>query len=198
MDFPLFAVRELGGDVDHVIGDAIAASDPSTAEVFTARAPSIRALSLRDCALVEVTSSYGLGFMDGLSRRYDPETDLALAAVRFADDVDAHGRYIVDSLHASDLPEVWFGSERRTGRVTSDGCVTVSAQLNGASRWSHSLLVFLAELPRRRVAADLARKASSASTAARPRTAVSVDRRLALIVGGSGALRDEAWLAGSY
>ncbi len=192
VDFPLFVVRQLDGDLDEVIRGAIEVSDPSTADLFGAMAHAARTLSLRDCGLIEVRSSYGLGFMDDLSGEYRPRSGLASAAVRLADSIDADGRYVVENLHASGLPEVWFGNGRRTGHLAATGCVTVSARLHGADRWSHSLLVFLAEVARGRVAADLAARASAASTAERPRLAVAVDRRLALIIGGSGTCGEDA------
>jgi hypothetical protein len=191
VDFPLFAARELGGNLDELIRDAVGASDNSTGEYFTARSRAAHRVSLKDCALLEVRSSYGLGYMHTWSQ-YHPRTNLALAAVRLADQVDNDGRYLIEDMHTSDLPEVWFTLGARTGQLPTKGCVSLSAKLCGANRWSHGLLVFLAEVARSRIAAELAARASTASTADRPRAATSVDRRVALIIGGSSTYEEDA------
>ncbi len=151
-----------------------------------ARSKAARTETLRDCALVEVQSSYGLGYMDDLSGRYRPKANLAGAAVRLADMIDLDGRYAVDNLHTSDLPAVWFTTERRTGTLPARACVSVSAPLRGSrDPWSHGLLVFLAEMARSRAATELAAGVAAASTEDRPRVATALDRRVVLIIGGS-------------
>lgn len=192
VDFPLYAVRELGGDLGRVVQQAIAMSEPSTGEYFAARASPARRESLRDCALVEVRSSYGLGFMDHISGRYRPSADLAETAVRLADMIDTDARYVVEDLHTSDLPEVWFTLERRTGSLPATGCVSLSATLSGADRWSHGLLVFLAEMASRRAASRLIARAKKASTDDRPRLATSSGRCVGLIIGGSSTHGEKA------
>lgn len=192
VDFPLYAVRELGGDLDRVVQDAIAMSEPSTGEYFAARAKPARRESLKDCALVEVRSSYGLGFMDDMSGRYRPSVDIAETAVRLADMIDTDASYIVEDLHTSDLPEVWVTVERRTDTLPSTGCVSLSATLSGADRWSHGLLVFLAEMASRRAASRLIGRAEKASTDDRPRVAAASGRSVALIIGGSATHGEKA------
>lgn len=192
VDLPLTVVHEIGGDAADVARRAAAASEPGTARVLTSRAESARPLRLVDTSHVAVRSdAYGFGLLDGWSaRRFRPTTDLFGAAVRLCDLIDAAGRYEVESLDTSDLPEVWFSVERRTGNVATTGCLDVTAPMHGAGPWSHGLLIFVAEVDDPATATDLATRASEASTTDRPRIATAVDRRLALIVGGSGTMHE--------
>jgi hypothetical protein len=184
-EFPLHAVSELGGDLDHAIRDAVALSEPSIASYFAARGEAARTGSLRDWPLLEVRSSYGLGYMDHLSSGYGPSIAIAEMAVRLADMIDVDGRYLVKNMQTSDLPEVWFNAKRRTGKLPATGCVSLSATLQGsADRWSHGLLVFLAEMATESVASELT-MAATISTGERPQVATAVDRCIVLVIGGS-------------
>ncbi len=143
-------------------------------------------LTLKDCALIEVVSRYGLGFMETWARPYAPQSDLTGIAVRIADQIDAAGRYEVDDLHLSSLPAVWFSREARpTGEVPVSGCVSISASIPGRSRWEHGLLLFLAEMEAAQMASALVERAEAASTADRPRVAGNDDRLLLVLIGGS-------------
>ena len=93
VDFPLYAVRRLGGDASDTAKSAAGASERGTRAVFNARRGA--RVSLKGCGLLEVTSRYGLGFLEMLEGRYAPVTDLAGAAIRIADAIDADGRYVV-------------------------------------------------------------------------------------------------------
>ena len=192
VDFPLYAVGRLGGDVAEAVAAAAAASESGTRASFTARADRAERLTLRDCALLEVHSRYGLGFMETWASGYAPQSDLAGAAIRMADAIDAAQRYAVHDLHLSSLPEVWFNRPPGpTGVVAVTGCVTISASLKGGSRWGPGLLVFIAELDRPETAANLVSRADAASTNDRPRTAGSTGRLFVIVIGGSSTRGDE-------
>jgi hypothetical protein len=186
VDFPLYAVGRLGGDVTDVVASAVAMSEPGTRAAFAAKAGRAAHLTLDDCALIEVVSRYGLGFMETWAEPYAPRSDLAGIAVRIADHIDAAGRYEVDDLHLSSLPEVWFGGDAKpTGGIPVSGCVSIAASMPGRSRWEHGLLLFLAEVKTGQAASALVGRAEAASTADRPRVAGSEDRLLLVLIGGS-------------
>ena len=193
VDFPLYAVGRLGGDLAGVVASAMAASEPGTRAYFAAKADRAARLNLDDCALIEVVSRYGLGFMETSAEPYAPQSDLTGIAVRMADRIDAARRYAVDDLQLSSLPEVWLGRDARpTGGIPVSGCVSISASLPGGSRWEHGLLVFLAEVESAPAASALATRAEAASTADRPRVAASDGRLLIVLIGGSTTLGQEA------
>ena len=186
VDFPLYAVGRLGGDVTDTVAKAAAISEPGTAASFAARASRAARLTLQDCALLEVTSRYGLGFIDTTAQPYAPQSDLAGMAVRMADWIDAAGRYWVDDLHLSSLPEVWFERPAKPPRdVPANGCVSVSASIVGGSRFGVGLLVFVAEVESSQTASVLVARAKAASTLSRPTTAGSDGRLLVVVIGGS-------------
>jgi hypothetical protein len=185
VDFPLFAVRELGGDLTDVITLAVAASEPGTSSCFSAKAERSRTLTAKDCALFPVRSHYGLGFMNRWNADYQPDTNLAELSILLADAIEAEGQYSIDDLHISQLPEEWFYQERRTGHIPTEGCVGLGAHLNGAPRYSHGLIVFAAQVRDESVVSKLSSLAAAASSTVRPRVAAIHDRRIVLIVGGS-------------
>lgn len=186
VDFPLYAVGRLGGSQTDAAALAAAKSERGTAASFTAAAGRAARMTLSDCALLEVTSHYGLGFLDTWAQPYAPDSDLAGMAIRIADSVDAAGRYSVDGLHLSTLPGVWFGkpSTLPLGILTS-GCVSVSATISGGSRRGAGLLAFVAEVESPEAASSLVAEAEAASTVSRPRAAGSDGPRILLIVGGT-------------
>jgi hypothetical protein len=127
VDFPLYAVGRLGGDLTEALASAAANSESGTSASFTARAGRAERLTLKDCALLEVNSRYGLGFLETWARPYAPESDLAGMAVRMADAIDAARRYAVNDLHLSSLPEVWFDRPAKPpGDIPVNGCVRAS------------------------------------------------------------------------
>jgi len=193
VDFPLYAVGRLGGDLAGVVASAVATSEPGTRAFFAAAAGRAARLTLSDCALIEVVSRYGLGFMETMAEPYAPRSDLTGIAVRMADRIDAARRDAVDDLQLSSLPKVWFGRDARaTGEIPVSGCVSISASLPGGSRLEHGLLVFLAEVESVPAASALARRAEAASTADRPRVAASDGRLLIVLIGGSTTLGQES------
>ena len=192
VDFPLYAVGRLGGNLTEALASAAASSESGTRGSFTAKAGRADRLTLKDCALLEVNSRYGLGFIDTWAQPYAPESDLAGMAVRIADVIDAALRHTVNDLHLSSLPEVWFGrSAKPTGDIAVNGCVSVSASLTDGSRWGPGLLVFLAEVDSAKTASNLVARAGAASTLDRPRTAGSEGRLFLILIGGSSTRGDQ-------
>lgn len=185
VDFPLYAVGRLGGNLSDTVASAAATSEPGTRASFVAKASRAARLTLKDCAFLEVTSRYGLGFMHTRAEPYAPQSDLAGMAIRMADRIDAAGRYAVADLNLSSLPEVWFGrAAKPTGRIPATGCVSFFARITGRSRWGAGLLVFLAEVDSPHQASSLVARAVAASTPDRPRVAASDDRLLLILIGG--------------
>jgi hypothetical protein len=194
VDFPLYAIGRLGGNLVETIAAAAAASEPGTRASFVGKADRAARMTLKDCALMEVRSRYGLGFIDTWAEPYAPQADLAGIAVRMADWIDSAGRHVVEDLHLSGLPEVWFeGHPKPTANVVTTGCVSISAWIAGGSPFGRGLLAFLAEVESIEVASRLAARAQAASVRDRPRTAGSRDRLLLVLVGGS-ATRGQAAL----
>jgi hypothetical protein len=193
VDFPLYAVRGSGGDLQSAIDFALARSEPGTRGAFMARVGSAKRMSLRDCAYIEVQSNYGLGFMETWAEPIPRRPDLPATAIAIADRIDDAGRYVVDTLHLSALPRVWLGLNPREGvDVPGFGGVIVSADLRGSARWSHGLLVFLSDHgddATARAVADLVRGASDAE---RPRTALSDGPLVLTVIGGSSTARQTA------
>lgn len=193
VDFPLYAIGRLGGDPADTAVLAAARSEPGIADSFTAAAGRTAHLSLTSCALLEVSSRYGLGFLDTWARPYAPQSDLAGMAICLADAIDAGARYSVDELHLSSLPGVWFGRPRSPPLdIPVSGCVLVSATTSGGSRWGAGLVAFLAEVESADLASSLAAEAKAASTASRPRAAESEGRLLLVILGGSSTRGQES------
>jgi hypothetical protein len=192
VDFPLYAVERLGGDLTAALASAAASSESGTRGCFTAKAGRAERLTLKDCALLEVRSRHGLGFIDTWAQPYAAESDLTGTAVRMADDIDAARRYTVSDLHLSSLPEVWFGGRAKpTGDIPVNGCVSVSASLKDGSRWGPGLLVFLAEVDSAKTASNLVVRADTASTLDRPRTAGSEGSLFVILIGGSSTRGDQ-------
>lgn len=192
VDFPLYAIGRLGGNLVDTTAAAAASSEPGTRASFVAKADRAARMTLKDCALMQVSSRYGLGFIDTWAEPYAPQTDLAGIAVRMADWIDDAGRYLVDDLHLSQLPEVWFDRHPKPmGEIVTTGCVSISAWIKGGSPFGPGLLAFLAEVDSREMASILAERVEAASVIDRPRTAGSHGRLLLVLIGGS-ATRGQA------
>ncbi len=109
---------------------------------------------------------------------------MAGLAIRLADSIDGAGRYVVESLHVSSLPAVWFdNAERSTREIRCTGCVSVHASTDGGSPWGHSLLVFLAEVDSATTASSLVEQAEAHSTHIQPRVAGSAGRLVLVVIG---------------
>lgn len=194
VDFTLFAVRELGGNLTTTVDGAVERSEPGTAQVFQARREPARTMTLADCALVEVKSTHGIGFMDAWYRTARaPTTRLAEAVVALADLIEADGDYLVGSMQVSTLPDVWFGRRPSGDTIATRGSAGLRADhVLSDAPFSHGLLVFLAELDSPDLAAELVRAANDASHDDRPRSALHEGRTLALFVGGSSTQGEPA------
>lgn len=192
VDFPLFAVRELGGDLDAVIGAAVESSGPGTAQSFAAKRERSQSLSLRDCALVRVSTSHGVGFMEDWTGSASPPVALAELAVRLADSIEDEGSYTGAQLNVSDLPSVWFGGkEDFSERVR--GCVSIDTRHITSKRpFSHGLLVFLAEVADEPTAAELCERVRGQSTKERPRIGLADRRLLVSFIAGSATHRERS------
>lgn len=192
VDFPLYAVGRLRGNLTEALASAAVTSEPGTRASFTAKARRAERLTLKDCALLEVRSRYGLGFIDTWGEPYGPHSDLAGMAVRMADRIDAVGPYMVNDLHLSSLPEVWFSRPpTSTSDIAATGCVSVSASLKDGSLWGPGLLVFLAEVDSAKTASKLVARAEAASTLDRPRVAGSEGPLFLILIGGSATRGDQ-------
>ena len=193
VDFPLFAARSLGRRADDLIDMASGASAPGTADTFRSLRERLGRLSLADCGLIQVSSAWGVGFMEGWTRSYDPATGLAEAAISLADAIDSESSYVTSGLRVSDLPEVWFSTSWATGKLSARGCVTINADhVTSEHPYSHGLMVFVAQFADAREAWALMKRTSEASTKDRPRAASSSAARLALFVGGSTTKGEDA------
>jgi hypothetical protein len=187
VDFPLYAIREVGGDLGAALRFADAHTEPGTRSAFDARALGAQRTTLADCALLPVQSTYGLGFMETWAYPYPLDKHLPERAIACADWIDAGGRYEVEGLHLSELPANWFGAQRRGGPIVlpTNGCVCITGRLRGAPKWTHALLVFLADVGSVPEASSLAARAAEASNFDRPRGAAVSESILILVVGGS-------------
>lgn len=184
--FPLFAVRELGGDLKAVISKAVDASEPGTAGCFKAKRRRARTTSLKACALVRVSTVHGLGFMEDWTGVSPPPTALAELAVELADSIEAEGTYTAAEMNVSDLPSVWFRGPQALGNECVSGCVSIRLRhVATEDRWSHGLLVFLAGIPNEQTIVELHNQLHARSTVERPRVAVAEGRLLATLIGGS-------------
>ena len=185
VDFPLYAVRQLGISTDEVIDMAVLRSSLGTTQAFEASRLRARSATLADCALIQISSKYGLGFMEAWTRDYDTATGVAELSIEIADSIDTEGTYTALTLRVGHLPGVWFSLQRAMGDVPASACVRVDCQLVGAKRWSHGLLIFVADVGSSSLAEDLAVRAQGASDSSRPRVTINSGQRLILLVGGS-------------
>ena len=93
VDFPLYAVRQLGISTDEVIDMAVLRSSLGTTQAFEASRLRARSATLADCALIQISSKYGLGFMEAWTRDYDTATGVAELSIEIADSIDTEGTY---------------------------------------------------------------------------------------------------------
>jgi hypothetical protein len=196
-DFPLYACRQSGEPIDPLVERLVERSTQSTASVFKAALKRIPTVTLADCALLEVNTSYGLGFMErwlGSDDLVDlvQEAELGTRAVRLADRIDADGSYLTTDFAVTGLPGVWFSQERTTHSLPTTACVNVRCAAALTKPYSHALLVFIAQSRTTTEAEQLAARANDAATPTRPRVAVTTGPRLCLIIGGSFTTGEKA------
>ena len=93
VDFPVYALGRLGSGPGR--SGLVRCGGERTGHSTSFAAMAVRAArqTLKDCALIEVVSRHGLGFMETWATPYAPQSDLTGIAVRMADQIDAAGRY---------------------------------------------------------------------------------------------------------
>lgn len=193
---PLYALRELGGDVTAAVDEAIARSEEGIAAAFAARRAIAPTMGLEDCGYVQVrTAAHGLGLVTDPLPRGETVATLAETVVDMADRIDADGDYRAGPIEVVVLPATWFRPRPAAEDLVAADCVRLSATrpvVDDPLTDDH-LLVFLADVQRRRIATELAEAAARASTAERPRAALADGRLLLLVVGHrhSGRVADE-------
>jgi hypothetical protein len=191
-EFQRYAIGRLRGDVEREVRAAAAVSEPGAGSALLARPGPT---TLQACGLMEVTSSYGLGFIQTGGEHFAPVAELTSMAVRIADLIDTTTRYAVSDLQCSSLPSVWFGRDQRTPLyVPTAGCVSIHAPLKGGAWYGPRLLLFLAELESDREVLSLIERATAASDAEAPRVAIGAGRLLLLMIGAAwrvGAVAEE-------
>lgn len=182
---PLYALRELGGDVTAAVDEAIARSETGIAAAFATRRAIAPTMGLEDCGYVQVRTAHGLGLVADPIPRGETVADLAEAVVAMADRLDAHGEYRTGPLEVTALPATWFRPRPAPDDLVAADCVRLSATRPVAEdpMAGDHLLLFLADTQRRRIAARLAEAAATASTPARPRAAWAEGRLLLLVIG---------------
>lgn len=193
VDLPLVAARRCGADPTGVLAEVLPKCHAAIRPHLEAAVARSSTTTLSDCMLVEVpTVRYGVGFVEDWVGADQPPVPLAARSVALADAIDAEGSYRIRDIRITDLPGVWFDGGSPDGDIESHGCTSLSGDHRSADRlYSHGLLVFAAEVGRRR-AKKLVRSAASATTAVRPRRAWAVDDTVVLIIGGSSTAGEEA------
>ena len=182
---PLYALRELGGDVTAAVDEAIARSETGIAAAFAARRAIAPTMSLEDCGYVQVRTAHGLGLVADPIPRGETAADLAETAVAMADHLDANGEYRTGPIEVTMLPATWFRPRPAADDLAAADCVRLSATrpVGEDPLAGDHLLLFLADTQRRRIATQLAEAAARASTAARPRATLTEGRLLLLVIG---------------
>jgi len=190
----LFVGRSLGGDLDMMESRfAEVANDASARRCEVAVDSMNRVDTLSQCQLVEVTTSYGTGFVEILVFRntptiglfgaptslgvneieYRPTTNLAQLAASLADALDASGKVVTGPIGQDQLAATSFSLIIAGSYLPTAGCLSFVADGVGGSG---SFSVFVAELLDDADIDDLADAATTDEQAA-----VFADRRLILL-----------------
>ena len=173
----LFVARSLGMNIE-TLGDRFAevASIEATERSDVALEAMSRVEVLVQCGLIEVTTTYGTGFIELLvfsltaksgwlgTRRlavneieYEPTTNLAQVAASFADALDASGKLLADPIGQDQLAATTFSLNVPGSYIPTVGCLSFNADgVDGDPSFS----VFIAELPEH---ADIASLAAAAT-----------------------------------
>lgn len=186
VDLPLLALRDTDADVEAVVRRTVERADPGLAGRIRARRAALSTATLASAGQLAVPTEDGNVLIDHWLGRDVQPVRVAQATLALARAIDAEGSYRSAPVHTATLPEVWFDAEAPVADVPSRGGASFRAGHVEALRpLSHSLLVFVAELPSPADAARAAERAASATTERRPRIAVTLGPYLALIIGGS-------------
>jgi hypothetical protein len=160
----LFVARSLGGDLDVVGRRFREVADEIVNErcEITLRAMD-RVQELSQCRIAEVTTSYGVGFVETLAfqdaslrgrRRYAtlpdnevtyyPSSNLAQLAVNVADELDATSRVTTGPISQDQLAATLFSLTAAGSYLPTTGCLSFVATGN---EQGPSFTVYVAELP---------------------------------------------------
>jgi len=173
----LFVARSLGLNIE-TLGERFTevASPRAIERSDVAMEAMSRVDALAQCQLIEVTTTYGTGFIELLvfsltaksgwmgTRRlavneieFQPTTNLAQVAASFADALDASGTLIADSIGQDQLAATTFSLTVPGSYIPTAGCLSFNAEgVDGEPSFS----VFVAELPENADVASLAAAAT--------------------------------------
>jgi len=173
----LFVARSLGLNIE-TLGERFAeVASPSAIERSDVAVEAMsRVDALAQCQLIEVTTTYGTGFIELLvfsltaksgwmgTRRlavneieYEPTTNLAQVAASFADALDASGKLLADPIGQDQLAATTFALAVPGSYIPTTGCLSFNAEgVDGDPSFS----VFIAELPEDTDIASLAAAAT--------------------------------------
>jgi hypothetical protein len=160
----LFIARSLGGDLDALSTSfADVASERFAARFDVAEESMSRLDNLAQCHLVEVTTTYGTGFLETLVFRgaptfgvfgapnrlgdnevpYQPSTNLAQLAVTLADAFDASHSVVTGPIGQDQLAASSFSMAVAGSYIATSGCLSFVADDKAAGA---SFTTFIAEL----------------------------------------------------
>ena len=190
----LFVARSLGSDLAMIGRRFSEVADDMIAERFdVAHQAMERVHELNQCHIIEVTTTYGVGFVENLVFRdaprrgfyhvpklsnnqveYDPSTNLAQLAVTVADGLDATGEVVTGPIGQDQLAATLFSLTAAGSYLACNGCLSFIAD---AVREGPSFTVLVAELNDE---SDVEEMANSAKDTNAQRV-VYDDRRLILM-----------------
>jgi hypothetical protein len=160
----LYVARSLGGDLDAIgSGFADVASERFTARFDVAQESMPRLEDLGQCHLVEVTTTYGTGFLETLVFRnaptfgvfgaptrlgdnevpYQPSTNLAQLAVTLADAFDASHYVATGPIGQDQLAASSFSMAVAGSYIATSGCLSFVGEMQ---KEGASFTAFVAEL----------------------------------------------------
>ena len=159
----LFVARSLGVDLDSISNRFADVADGDAMNRYhVAREAMNRVADIRQCRMVEVTTTYGVGFVEILVFRdtrtrgrynaptlgdnrieYDPTTNLAQLAAGLADALDGSGKVVANPISQDQLAATLFSLTASGSYLPVAGCLSFTAdQVDG----SGSFTTFIAEL----------------------------------------------------
>jgi hypothetical protein len=160
----LFVARLVGGDPELIRRRfADVAHEDAAARFDVALEAMNRVNDLSQCSLVEVKTTYGVGFVETFIFRdrptfalrgapsqsdnrvdYHPETNLAQLAVIVADELDASATFVAGPITQDQLAATSFSRTSSGSYLPATGCLSFVA---AGKQSSTSFTVFVAELP---------------------------------------------------
>jgi hypothetical protein len=157
-----FIARDIGGDLDSM-ARRFADLHPEEADrCYVALESMDRVYELAQCRIVEVSTTYGVGFIETLAFlgrptrgwggsprqadnyvAYEPTTNLAQLCVSLADALDSSKKVVVGPIGQDQLAAVLFSQTTPGSYVATTGCLSFVAEDVAGS----SLTALVAELP---------------------------------------------------